>query len=145
VWTAEAVLVCALTLLGRSERSFPPIALVDTVPAEASPQVEAYVRVNDDRIYVVTTSPTFRRLQTHKERCGDLQAARKLASVLVHEELHVREHADEKAAYSAQLTTLTALGSGLGTPPYQEVHRAMRAALKQKRPAPDRIMVIAGN
>jgi hypothetical protein len=145
VWTAEAVLVCALTVLGRSESSFPPITLVKNVPVDVSPMAEAFVRVNDNHIYLLTTSSTFQRLQTAKDRCGDLQATRKLASVLIHEELHIKEHADEKAAYNAQLTILTALGSGTGSRPYQEVHRAMRAALKQKRPTPERVTVIAGN
>jgi hypothetical protein len=145
VGTAEAVLVCALTLLGRSEKSFPPITLIHTAPVDVSPQAEAYVRVNDDRIYVLTTSPTFRRLQTADDECGDLQAARKLASVLIHEEMHIRNHADEKTAYSAQLTALTAMGAGLGSPPYQEVHRAMRAALAKRPKLPERMMVIAGN
>ena len=36
VWTAEAVLVCALTLLGRAESSFPPIRFVDHLPADVS-------------------------------------------------------------------------------------------------------------
>ena len=71
-------------------------------------------------------------------------AARKLASVLVHEETHVKQGADEKSAYAAQLTTLTALGAGIGSPPYQEVVRAMRLTLALRRSAPERVMVIAG-
>jgi hypothetical protein len=145
VGTAEAVLVCALTVLGRSESSFPPITLVHTPPVEVSLQAEAYVRVNDNRIYVLTSSPTFRRLQKAKDPCGDLQAVRKLASVLIHEELHIRKHADEQTAYNAQLTALTAMGAGIGSPPYQEVHRAMRAALARRPKQAERIMVIAGN
>ena len=34
MWTAEAVLVCALTLLGRSESSFPPIHLLSVAPVD---------------------------------------------------------------------------------------------------------------
>ena len=144
MWTAEAVLVCALSLLGRGIASFPPIDLVTTVPADVSPAAEAFVRINTGRISLVTTSSTFRRLREARDQCGDTMAARKLASILVHEETHVKQGADEKNAYAAQLTTLTALGSGIGSPPYQEVVRAMRVTLSLRRPAPERVMVIAG-
>jgi hypothetical protein len=143
VWTAEAVLVCALTLLGRGLGSFPPIDLVATLPADVTPAAEAFVRINSGRISLVTTSSTFRRLQQVRDQCGDTLAARKLASILIHEEMHVKQGADEKNAYLAQLTTLTALGSGIGSPPYQEVVRAMRHTLAQRRSAPERVMVIA--
>ena len=143
MWTAEAVLVCALTLLGRGIGSFPPIDLVTTVPADVSPAAEAFVRINSGRISLVTTSATFRRLQQVRNGCGDMMAARKLASILVHEETHVKQGTNEKDAYAAQLTTLTALGSGIGSPPYQEVVRAMRVTLSLRRPAPERVMVIA--
>jgi hypothetical protein len=134
--------VCALTLLGRSERSFPPIRFVTSVPADASAVAEAFVRVNDTQIYLVTSSPLFQRLQRASDRCGDLTALRKLASVLVHEERHVVHHASERDAYAAQLTALTALGSGPGTPLYSEVVRAMRHTLGKRRPEPVRMMVM---
>jgi len=133
MWTAEAVLVCALDLLGRSERSFPPIELVRTAPVEASAGVEAYVGPRDQKIYIVTSSPTFQRLLRHPNRCGDSDAARKLASVLIHEEAHIRRGATEKAAYQAQLVMLTALGAGVGSPPYMEVIRAMQHTAKQQQ------------
>ena len=144
MWTAEAVLVCALTLLGRGLGSFPPIDLVATVPADVSPAAEAFVRINSGRISLVTTSSIFRRLQQARDQCSDIMAARKLASILVHEETHVKQGADEKSAYAAQLTTLTALGAGIGSPPYQEVVRAMRLTLAMRRKEPERMMVIAG-
>lgn len=142
VWTAEAVLVCALTLLGRSESSFPPIRFVSHLPADVSAAAEAFVRVNDSRIYVVTSSPLFQRLQRAADRCGELAALRKLASVLVHEEWHVVHKASESDAYAAQLTALTAMGSGPGTPLYSEVRRAMRHTLAKRRPEPVRVMVM---
>lgn len=141
MWTAEAVLVCALTMLGRSERSFPPIQFVDSVPAGASAGAEAFVRVNDPHIYVVTSSPLFQRLQRAADRCGELMALRKLASVLVHEERHAVQHASETDAYAAQLTALTALGSGPGTPLFTEVRTAMRHTLAKRRPEPVRMIV----
>ena len=143
MWTAEAVLVCALSLLGRGVASFPPIDLVATAPADVSPAAEAFVRINSGRISLVTTSSTFRRLQVHRDKCGDMHAARKLASILVHEEWHVKKGGDEKAAYQAQLTTLVSLGSGIGSPVYQEVLRAMRRALALRPREPERVMIIA--
>lgn len=47
MWTAEAGPVCALTLLGRSEHSFPPIHFISVVPADVSAAAEAFARVND--------------------------------------------------------------------------------------------------
>jgi hypothetical protein len=142
VWSAEAVLVCALALLGRSAESFPPIEFVDAVPSDVSAQADAFVRVNDTRIYVITTSSTFQRLQRARDRCGDLNAARKLASVLIHEETHARHDSDEADAYAAQLTTLSSLGAGVGTPLYAHVARSMRAALARPQARLERMMVV---
>lgn len=142
MWTAEAVLVCALTLLGRSAASLPPVEFVAIPPADVSAAAEAFVRVNDPHIYVVTASPLFKRLQMASSKCGDLNAVRKLASVLIHEEAHIVHHADEVDAYAAQLTILTALGANPGTPVYTEVASAMRYARAQRRPPPVRVMVV---
>jgi hypothetical protein len=130
MWTAEAVLVCALSLLGRPASSFPPIELVER---GASAGAEAYVRRNEQRIYVVTSSDTFREARVSQDRCGNTMAIRKIASVLIHEEVHLRQGGDEKMAYEAQLTTLTALGAGPGSQPYSSVKRAMRYTLDQQR------------
>ena len=135
MWTAEVVLLCALEVLGRSAGSFPPIELVATAPANASPGVEAYVGPRDKKIYLLTTSSAFRRLMQNQTRCGDVMAVRKLASVLIHEELHVRENASERTAYEAQLVHLIMMGAGVGTPPYQEVFRAMRHTDRPRTPA----------
>ena len=142
MWTADAVLVCALTLLGRSERSFPPIEFVTTAPAEASQGIEAFTRRDDPHIYVVTSTSLFRRLQTSGDRCGDLDAVRKLASVLVHEEAHVVRHSSEGDAYAAQLTTLASLGAGPGTPVYGEVRRSMLHVLKREHSRPVQVVAL---
>jgi hypothetical protein len=134
MWTAEVVLLCALEVLGRSAGSFPPIELVATAPAIASAGVEAYVGPLDKKIYLLTTSTAFRRLMASQTRCGDVMAARKIASILIHEELHVRQNADERTAYQAQLLRLIMMGSGVGTPPYQEVFRAMQQTINRQRP-----------
>jgi hypothetical protein len=95
--------------------------------------VEAYVRADDPHIYLVTTSASFRSAREAMNRCGDTMALRKIASVLIHEEAHLRHGADERTAYEKQLLTLTALGAGAGSPPYTEVARAMRHVLQQQR------------
>jgi len=143
MWTAEAVLVCALTMLGRAERSFPPIELVSQIPVTVSAGVEAYVRRGDPRIFLVTTSATFRDAQASLDRCSNLMAIRKIASVLIHEEVHLRQGLGEKAAYEAQLTILTALGAGPGSPPYSAVQKAMFYTLKHQRQNAARLMAAA--
>jgi hypothetical protein len=142
MWTAEAVLVCALTLLGRSESSFPPIHFLNAAPADVSADAEAFTRVNDRHLYLVTSSSLFQRLQRDLNLCGDLASVRKLASVLVHEEAHVVRGATERDAYAAQLTALASLGAGPGTPLYTEVGRSMRHALARGRAEPVRIVVV---
>jgi len=142
MWTAEAVLVCALTLLGRSERSFPPIRFLNVAPADVSADAEAFTRVNDRHLYLVTSSGLFQRLQRGPDLCGDLASVRKLASVLVHEEAHVVRGASEGEAYAAQLMALASLGAGPGTPLYTEVGRSMRHALARGRAEPVRIVVV---
>jgi hypothetical protein len=140
MWTAEVVLVCALNLLGRSVNTFPPIEFTQTAPVGASRWVEAYVGPIDRKIYILTTTDSFQRLQQTRNRCGDIMAARKIASLLIHEELHIRQRASEQTAYQAQLMTLTALGASLGSPPYMEVTRAMKQTLKRQQQAPAGLM-----
>ena len=142
MWSAETVLVCALTLLGRSAASFPPIEFLTVAPPDVSKQAEAYVRVNDPHIYVITTRGAFQRLQGAKDRCADLESARKLASILIHEEVHARQTSDEKVAYSAQLTTLMWMGAGPGTGLYSDVLRSMQHALSHPRADTTRVMAM---
>jgi hypothetical protein len=133
MWTAETVLVCALSVLHRSAASFPPIEFVDTRPAYVSPNADAYVPHGGTRIYLITTSPAFIRARHAVYKCGELNAIRKIASVLVHEEWHVRHGSDEAGAYAAQLTTLVALDAGPGNPLYSEVNRSMQATMRRSR------------
>jgi hypothetical protein len=133
VWTADVVLLCALNMLGRSESSFPPIAMISAATANVSAGAEGYVRHNDPHIYLITSSDNFRDAQASITRCGNANAVRKIASVLIHEEAHLRQAADERTAYEAQLTILTALGAGPGSPAYQEAFRAMQRAVRQQR------------
>jgi hypothetical protein len=106
----------------------------------ASRWVEAYVGPIDRKIYILTTTDSFQRLQQSRNRCGDVMAARKIASLLIHEELHIRQGASEQTAYQAQLMTLSALGASVGSPPYMEVIRAMKQTLKRQRQTPTGLM-----
>ena len=138
--TAAAVIACALTLLGKSERNTPPIVLVDTAPIEASAQVEAYVRSFDKNIYIVTSSPVFRTLLASRSDCGDFIALKKLASIIAHEEWHIRHGTDERGAYQAQLTTLLRLGVNPDNSLYTSVVRSMLAVMKKQQEKPEMVL-----
>ena len=123
------VLACALEMLLRSAATFPPIVLIDTRPADVSTAAEAFVRRNPDTIYILTSSFTFRAAQA-----GDRGAVQKLASILVHEEWHLKHGPDERKAYEAQLTALLSFGLHDGRPVFDEVRKSMLAVLAaQKR------------
>ena len=139
---AAAVVACALSLLGRSPRTMPPIALVDKIPIEASSQVEGFVRPFDGTIYLVTSSPVFRLALSSKYECGASVAVKKLASILAHEEWHIRHGSDERGAYEAQLIALIRVGIPPDSTLYTSVVRSMLAVLKKRNQKPD--MVLAG-
>lgn len=134
MWSAELVLVCALSALGRAPSTFPPIELVDTRPPGVSPNAEGFVRAGEHRIYLITSSLVFRAAREHDLKCGDFRAVRKLASVLIHEEWHLTHPGDEKGAYIAQLTALAAMGYGYTHPVYTAVRRSMQQVLASQRP-----------
>lgn len=129
--SADAVLACVLSLLGRSADSMPPIQLVSQAPVHASEYVEAYVRPHDPTIYIVTSAAVFRDAQTPHVRCGSL-SHNKLASIIAHEEWHVRHGTDERGAYGAQLKALLRLGVPGDSPVYRGVQRSMLAVLDSK-------------
>jgi hypothetical protein len=128
--TPAAVLVYVLALLGRSADSFPPIVLIAAAPSFASPNAEGFVLRNPDRIYLVTSTVAFRKAQ-RADPIDDI-ALRKLASVLIHEEWHVRHGPDEAGAYDAQLQTLFILGVMPGTAVYQGVQLSRRTVLRRR-------------
>ena len=86
----------------------------------------------EHRIYLVISSPQFRRARRALYRCGDFDALRKIASVLIHEEWHLRNGPDEKGAYVAQLALLAYLDAGPGTALFNEVRRSMEAAIRRR-------------
>ncbi len=125
--SAASVLVCALELLGRGSQTLPPIHLVDVAPPGASAHVEGFVRPNSGVIYLLTSSAVFRAAQ--ESHCHDLDSLRKLASIIVHEQWHVRHGSDEARAYAAQLGALVYLGVSPGSALYYGVVRSMQATL----------------
>ena len=133
MWSAEAVLVCALSLLSRSERTLPPIEFVESVPPGVSASAEGFVRPGHGTIYLITSAPAFRRARASTYLCGATDALKKLASIIVHEEWHIRHGSDENGAYQAQLMTLTRLGAGPGTSGYYEVAKAMRSVVRKRK------------
>ena len=140
--SAAAVVACALSLLGRSEKTFPPITLVEAPPKHASILADAFVSLPDPHIFVVTSSPTFRDAMASRSTCSESATMKKLASILAHEQWHVLHGPDESGAYYAQLTTLLRLGVPPDNNLYRGVQRSMQAVLKKRDRKPD--LVIAG-
>jgi hypothetical protein len=136
VWSAEAVFVCALGLLGRSEQSFPAVEFVEHVPVGVSESAPGYALYTEARIVLVTSASAFTRARRARDRCGDIEAIREIAGVLAHEEWHVRHGPDEQGAYDAQLIALLYVGAGQNSPLFHKVMRAKQAAIdRAKRPA----------
>ena len=140
--SAVAVVACALSLLGRSEKTFPPVTLVAAPPKHASIQTDAFVSLPDPHIYVVTSSPTFLDAMASRSSCSESATMKKLASILAHEEWHIRHGSDESGAYYAQLMTLLRLGVPPDNNMYRSVQRSMQVVLKKRDQKPD--LVIAG-
>jgi hypothetical protein len=138
VWSAEAVLVCALELLGRSPQRFPAVEFVEHAPAGVSASAEGYAFYAEARIVLVTSTSAFTNARGARDRCGDVEAIREIAGVLAHEEWHVRHGPDEQGAYDAQLTALLFLDAGRISPLFHKVMLAKQAVSdRAKRPAED--------
>ena len=141
MWTAASVLACALSVLGRSASSMPPIELIDTAPPEVSVGAEAFVLRDSRTIYLITSSQVFEFALTSRRHCSTTREMIKLASILAHEEWHVRHGSDEKSAYEHQLVTLIRLGAPPGTGLYYAVQRSMLEILeRKKRQRPDQMV-----
>ena len=131
---AGFVLVCALDLLGRSASQFPPLVIVDERPPDASPSAIGFVRRGEHAIYLIESTPLFKAAMEsnrYKVECRNLDALRMIASVIVHEEWHIKHGSDERNAYFAQLNELQRLGAGPGRWPYDNVRRAMQTAVER--------------
>ena len=141
MWTAAAALVCALGMLNRSEASMPRIEIIDRAPAFVSAGTEAFVQRNPDIIFLVGSSAVVRDAANPRGGCGDLFAVKKLASILIHEEAHLRYGANEERAYYRQLIALIQLGLGPESRVYRDVHKSMQAVLQlRKRNSPELVI-----
>jgi hypothetical protein len=138
--SAAAVVVCALSLLGRNADSMPPIEFVDHAPPGVSPRAEAFVYTGERTIYLVTSSPVFDEARlADRSSCGG-NALRKVASILVHEEWHILHGSDERGAYEAQIDMLLRLNIQPGSALLVGVTRSMIAVLGAQAPRPDLVM-----
>ena len=141
MFTAASALVCALAMLNRSEASMPPIEILDTAPSYVSVGTEAFVRQSTGTIYIIGSAAVVRDAAGSRGRCGDLLAVKKLASILVHEEWHLKHPGDEQGAYYRQLIALQQLGVNPGAGVYRDVQLSMqRAVALRKRQKPDLIL-----
>lgn len=129
------VVACALELLGRSVTQLPPIKVLESPPPVVSPNSQAFVDGGEGVIYLIASAPAFReaesmlRASSDREQSRPRTALKMVASVIVHEEWHVKHGGDEKGAYQAQLTALNWLGLGAGTLASSDVRRSMQAVI----------------
>jgi hypothetical protein len=133
---AAAVLVCALEMLGRSS-TLAPVEFTVFPPPNASPNAEAFVTRNPDTIHLITSTSVFRDALASNHAGVQREACRKIASILVHEEWHLKHGGDERGAYQAQLMALEMMHAQSVT--VTGVRRSMNAAIEQearRRPAP---------
>jgi len=134
---AASVVLCALSMLGRSAETLPPIVLVDVPPPGVSQRAEGFT--DGFVIFLVTSSHGFRfavdRAQRAAPHCGEHGTVAKVASVIVHEEWHIRHGGDERGAYDAQTMALLQLGFGLESPIVRGVRASMQTVLKAQRAA----------
>ena len=125
--------ISALDLLGRSTAQLPPIVILEQRPSEASVHAAAFVRPGDGTIYLIASSAPFRaalEAQDASHGCRGLDALRLIASIIVHEEWHLKNGIDERGAYYAQLTELQRLGVPPDRWTYHSVRRALRATME---------------
>ena len=129
--TAAAVVVCALDLLGRSPASSVPMKFLSEPPPGASRNTEGFVTRDPDTIYLITSTAAFRAAQRGPYAQGARDACRHIASVIVHEEWHLKNGGDEKGAYFAQMTALAALSADAKA--IWSVLRTMMVAVEQQK------------
>lgn len=137
--TAAIVVRCALSLLGLSPDTFPPIAVLNSRPSMVSPDADAFTASPGDGarvIYLIGPAPAFaaamKGVQDRGE-CGDREPLQMVAGILAHEEWHVKHGSDERGAYLAQLRTLLLVGSGPSRWPYRVAQRSMRTVLAREK------------
>jgi hypothetical protein len=128
--SAAAVVVCALGLLGRSHAAA-PIEFVTAPPTRASADAEGFLVRAPLAIVLVTSTEAFRNAAQPAWSSAHDDGCRKIASIIVHEEWHLRHGPDEEDAYAAQITTLTMLGAS--SMMITSVRRSRDAVLARQR------------
>lgn len=103
------VLMCALSMVGPGAPTLPPIELVETTPTDVSPNAEAFVR--GATIYLVTSIAVFQRAMGSPRRCGEFNALRTIASIIIHEEWHVATSLIPCAAWSQSAPAMSRVRS----------------------------------
>jgi len=140
------IVLCVLDILGRSADRLPPIRVIETAPRGASPNAQAFVDRENATIHLITAAPALRAARAAagrgRDRCPPRRTLGMLASLVTHEEWHLKFGSDEKGAYQAQLLELARLGMQF-TPESFGVRRSMAAALA-RRPAAERTRLGAG-
>lgn len=130
--SAAAVVACALGLLGRSPSSTVPIVFLEQPPRGVSKTAEGFTRLDEpDRIYLITSSEAFRDAQRAPFEAGHRAGCKKIASVIVHEEWHLKHGPDEEGAYLAQMTILEYLRAD--TVVINTVRRVMAQVVQKQR------------
>jgi hypothetical protein len=95
-----------------------------------SADAEAFFDRDRRAIHLIATAPAFVDAMAYVKRrqnCSHRPSLALIASILAHEEHHLRRGPGEAAAYAHQLTTLNILGYGPGSQPYHRVQLAMLA------------------
>jgi hypothetical protein len=125
------VLMCALDLLGRSADQL-PIRVIATAPRGVSANAQAFVDRRTNTIYLIAAAPAFREAlaaQAHtRTKCPPRRTLGMIASIVAHEEWHLKFGSDEKGAYQAQLLELARLGMASTFESYS-VRRSMATVL----------------
>lgn len=129
--TPATVVLCALSVLGRSANPAVAIKFADSPPPGISRNAEAFITRSPDSIYLITNAEVFREAQRGSFVEGSGGACKKIASILVHEEWHLQHGADEEGAYLAQLTALAASHADSAT--ISGVKASMLAVLRAQR------------
>jgi hypothetical protein len=140
--SSAAVVVCALSLLGRSHTAV-PVHFIESPPPGASRNAEAFIAGNPPAIFLVTSTAAFQEAQygDHGGN-GRNEGCQKIASIIVHEEWHLEHGSDEEGAYLAQLTTLAALGAS--SPVMTAVRLSMMVVTKRQHERRPEVVVAQG-
>jgi hypothetical protein len=119
----------AIRLLRWSGDDLPRIQVVDARPRDATPNAQAWIRVDPEGrvvpiIFVLTDTEVYREAAR-----GDYQMKVRLAGVLAHERWHLRHGPDEIGAYTVQLSTMEYLNAN--TMHLAQVRQALRWVQEQ--------------